>query len=227
MTNGILYVGSEKPGRLLDELAGRLDLPVEFAPHDDLLRRLWDAGPRLVLVDCDRDDDGRFAGIRSARSLSEVPLVALVPDEHRGSEAIHLGADSVVPKPVNVEELELKVAGVLRRTAAAGPSEVYRDPQLELDRVRHRVLVRGEEIKLTPTEFAMLSALVERPGVVREHGELIEAVWGDSFHDRAEVKLYVSYLRRKLSPAGFDPIETVRGVGYRYLPQGATDPVAN
>jgi DNA-binding response OmpR family regulator len=80
--------------------------------------------------------------------------------------------------------------------------------------------VAGEaEICLTPTEFRMLSVLVDRAGAVVPHLELRDLVWGDRFHDRSEVKLYVSYLRRKFEGAGIDPVETIRGVGYRYHPR--------
>src|SRR6201999_4140176 len=93
------------------------------------------------------------------------------------------------------------------------------DDFLQIDRARHRVTVLGVEIGLTPTEFRMLEAFAANPGRVLGHGQLLDDVWGDRIRGRDEVKLYVSYLRRKLAVAGIDPVETVRGVGYRYAPR--------
>jgi DNA-binding response OmpR family regulator len=66
----------------------------------------------------------------------------------------------------------------------------------------------------------MLATFAENPGRVLSHDQLLDRVWGDRIRERDEVKLYVSYLRRKLADAAaVDPVETVRGVGYRYLPR--------
>ena len=82
-------------------------------------------------------------------------------------------------------------------------------------------MVAGREVELTPTEFRLLGALVRHPNQVLSREQLLEQVWGNSRgHSRDQVKLYVSYLRRKLSDAGgIDPVETVRGFGYRYEPR--------
>jgi DNA-binding response OmpR family regulator len=97
---------------------------------------------------------------------------------------------------------------------------VLTDEYVEIDRVRHRVMVLGHEVALTPIEFRMLATFAENPGRVLGHGQLLELVWGDRIRERDEVKLYVSYLRRKLGGAAdVDPVETVRGVGYRYRPR--------
>jgi len=89
--------------------------------------------------------------------------------------------------------------------------------------MRHRVEALGIEVPLTPTEFRMLGAFAENPGRVLGHGQLLDMVWGDRIRAKDEVKLYVSYLRRKLGAAGVDPVETVRGVGYRYQPRHAEE----
>jgi DNA-binding response OmpR family regulator len=96
---------------------------------------------------------------------------------------------------------------------------VIEDDYLRIDRARHRVTVPGVEISLTPTEFRMLETFAACPGRVLAHDRILDRVWGDRIRARDEVKLYVSYLRRKLAIAGVDPVETVRGVGYRYAPR--------
>jgi DNA-binding response OmpR family regulator len=89
--------------------------------------------------------------------------------------------------------------------------------------VEHRVRVRGEEVALTPLEFRLLTAFVQRPNQLLCHDELLRLVWGDAGGvSQHQVKLYVGYLRRKLglSADGHGQIETVRGFGYRYRPEG-------
>ncbi|HEX3735939.1 MAG TPA: helix-turn-helix domain-containing protein [Solirubrobacterales bacterium] len=74
----------------------------------------------------------------------------------------------------------------------------------------------------------LLTVFAEHPGRVLDHDELLELVWGDRARERDEVKLYVSYLRRKLGDAAdVDPVETVRGVGYRYGPRAARSPMVS
>lgn len=115
-----------------------------------------------------------------------------------------------------------RIEALMRRRKTAGQvSPVIADEFIQIDLVRHRVEALGTEVPLTPTEFKMLGAFAENPGRVLGHGQLLDMVWGDRIRAKAEVKLYVSYLRRKLGAAGVDPVETVRGVGYRYVPRRA------
>jgi DNA-binding response OmpR family regulator len=77
-------------------------------------------------------------------------------------------------------------------------------------------------VSLTPLEFRLLAAFARHPQQVLTHDQLVELVWGNAGASRDQVKLYVGYLRRKLrDTAGLEPIETVRGFGYRYRPEAA------
>jgi DNA-binding response OmpR family regulator len=115
-----------------------------------------------------------------------------------------------------------RIEALLRRSRQShqeAPS-VLSDEFIHIDHARHRVEALGEPVELTPTEFRMLSSFAANPGRALGHGQLLDMVWGDRIRDRDEVKLYVCYLRRKLGEAaGLDPVETVRGVGYRYAPR--------
>jgi DNA-binding response OmpR family regulator len=218
MPGEILFVEMEIPERRISRVSDELGMPSRLTDRGDLLRQVRATAPRIVVVNGDAQPERLFADIRYTRALSQVPLVALVPDRSTATDALWLGADSVVDLPVDDDELRLKVASLLRRTEYSRDPDVYDDGQIHLDRSQQRLLVGGAKVELTPTEFRMLSALLERPGRVIEHHEIMERVWGDAYRDRAEIKLYVSYLRRKLARAAIDPIETVRGVGYRYRP---------
>lgn len=190
--------------------------------HRDFMDLLRDDPPAIALLEFSADEGPALASLQLLTALSDVPVLALVGDEALGIQALRLGADAVAADPVDPDGLSARAEALLRRVAHL-PTRSYRDSVLELDRAAHQVAVEGHEVALTPTEFRLLSELVSHRGTVIEHGELLERVWGDRFRDVAEVKTYISYLRRKLgSAAGL--IENVRGVGYRYrvpLPRDA------
>jgi two-component system OmpR family response regulator len=126
------------------------------------------------------------------------------------------GADDYLVKPFDFGEMLARVRAVARR----GP--VVRAPVLEagelrLDPAARRAWRRDTEIALTPKEFALLAALMRRPGEALTRFQLLEAAWDDAYENRSNVvDVYVSYLREKVDrPFGAVSIETVRGVGYR------------
>jgi two-component system response regulator MtrA len=221
----VLYAAATEPPELLAELARLAAVEIEFATHTDLLRRLQARPVQLVISDCDQMPEELYRDIRGVRATSQAPILALVPDPRTGAEALELGADMIAPKPVRLEETTFRIAVLLRRAEGSIAVHIYRDSQLELDRLRARVVVRGREVALTPTELRMLETLIARRDAVLRPEELGEAIWGDGSRDRAEVKLYISYLQRKFAQVDLDPIETVRGVGYRYAPRPRVDAV--
>jgi DNA-binding response OmpR family regulator len=187
------------------------------------LRSFYEHQPDLVVLDLDLPEGDGIEILATIRALSDVPVIALTThdDEDERIAALRGGADDCVSKPPLEAELEARMEALLRRPRQADARPVVlTDEFVEIDRVRHRVSVLGNEVALTPIEFRMLATFAENPGRVLGHGQLLELVWGDRIRERDEVKLYVSYLRRKLSSAaGVDPVETVRGVGYRYRPR--------
>jgi DNA-binding response OmpR family regulator len=180
------------------------------------IRGLYDLRPDLLLIDCPA---GRSAVrlIESVRILSQVPIVICFEPADGSVAALRAGADDALAKPVSREELELKMTRLLARHDPSGA--VLRDGIVALNRIEHRVEVGGTQLELTPTEFRLLAVLMERAGRVVSREEILEEVWGDAYRDLAEVKLYVSYVRRRFAAVGIDPFETVRGIGYRFRPQ--------
>jgi DNA-binding response OmpR family regulator len=164
-----------------------------------------------------------FETLDRLRDLSDVPVILLTArggeiDKVRGFRA---GADDYVVKPFGRQELLARIEARLRRAPESTHLDHYDDGALSIDYGRRLVMCRGLPIRLTPLEFRLLSTLVEHAGQVLSADQLIEHVWGHSGGvSRDQVKLYVSYLRKKLGQktAGFEPIETVRGFGYRYVP---------
>jgi DNA-binding response OmpR family regulator len=189
---------------------------------NDGLRAFYERQPDLVVLDLELPDSDGFEVLATIRALSDVPLIAITGvGEQERIEALHGGADDCVSKPPLEAELEARIDALMRRPRQDDlRSVVLTDEFVSIDRVRHRVAVLGNEVALTPIEFRMLATFAENPGRVLGHGQLLELVWGDRIRERDEVKLYVSYLRRKLGGAAeVDPVETVRGVGYRYRPR--------
>jgi DNA-binding response OmpR family regulator len=186
------------------------------------LRSFYIERPDVVVLEIELPDVNGLEVLARIKELSDVPVVAVTGADGEDERIVNLqaGADDCVSKPARAEEVVARIEALLRRRRMApDPADVVEDDFVSVDRARHRVVVLGEEVSLTPTEFRMLEAFAENPGRVLGHGQLLDAVWGDRIRGRDEVKLYVSYLRRKLGVAGIDPVETVRGVGYRYAPR--------
>jgi two-component system phosphate regulon response regulator PhoB len=180
--------------------------------------------PDLIVLDLMLPGLSGYDVLRELRrhpEIGDVPVVVLTarreePDRIRGLE---LGADDYVTKPFSPQELVLRIGAVLRRAqspAVAGSSRILKGGPITVDVDAMRVAVDGEEVQLTPTEYRLLIALLERRGRVQSRQQLLEAAW--DIHVRIEtrtVDMHVQRLRAKLGAAG-DLIETVRGFGYRF-----------
>jgi DNA-binding response OmpR family regulator len=157
------------------------------------------------------------------RDVSDVPVLVLTAhgqetDKVRG---LRSGADDYLTKPFANAELLARVEALLRRAsnAATWASQVYDDGLLNLDPTGRRAYVDGEEVRLTPTEFRLLNALVRHAGAVLSPNQLLAQAWDDPTGIGQErVKFAVLRLRRKLgwTDPETSPIESVRGFGYRY-----------
>lgn len=198
---------------------------VDAADGQAALRALYAERPDLVMLDVSMPVLDGWETLARIRELSDVPVIMLTA---RGAElervrGLAAGADDYVTKPFGRQELVARVQALLRRAAggAADAPERYADSLVTIDFGQRLVTYDGRPVELTPLEFRLLAALVQHPTQVLSREQLLELVWRDPFSvSREQVKLYVSYLRRKLDPDAPDavPIETVRGFGYRYRP---------
>jgi two-component system phosphate regulon response regulator PhoB len=157
----------------------------------------------------------------STRHIAVLMLTARKEEQDR-IRGLSLGADDYLTKPFSPQELVLRVGAILRRTTGASdaPADVLQIGPIRIDRSAHRVVIEGEEIELTPTEYKLLITLAERRGRVQARGHLLETVWeaAPDIQTRT-VDMHIQRLRTKLGESG-DLIETVRGFGYRM--RGAT-----
>lgn len=165
------------------------------------------------------------SGFEACRSLRErnvwSPVLMLtardaVEDRVAGLDS---GADDYLVKPFALAELHARLRALTRRGARVRPT-VVTVGRLSLDPARREVRRDGVEIELTAKEFAMLEALMRRPGEVLTRLELIEQAWDIAYESRSNiVDVYVRRLRAKIdAPFGADSLQTVRGAGYRLVP---------
>lgn len=185
------------------------------------VRAFFEQRPDLVVLDIGLPELDGWQVLGRIRDLSETPVLMLTAEGEQVQKVRGLegGADDYVTKPFGREELVARIHALLRRRGRAGGEEGEEgldDGTVTLDGARRRVEVNGQELALTPTEFRLLAFLMRNRNQVVSQQQLLEEVWGNADADPHQVRLYVSYLRRKLNEAGVDPIETVRGFGYRY-----------
>jgi DNA-binding response OmpR family regulator len=185
------------------------------------IRLFFERRPDLVVLDLGLPELDGWEVLARIRELSDVPVLVLTADGEQSQKVRGLdgGADDYVTKPFGKEELVSRIRALLRRgrRAPAAELEVLSDGLLTVDEAQRRVEVAGAEVLLSPTEFRLLVALMRNRGRAVSQLELLESVWGNAAVDPKQVRLYVSYLRRKLRQGGgVDPIETVRGFGYRF-----------
>jgi DNA-binding response OmpR family regulator len=221
----VLAIGvSDSASRSLKDLLRAVGVELIGAPDGSGgLKAFYAERPDVVLLDLELADSDGFDVLGTVRELSDVPVFVLAADEDEGEriKALRAGADDCISKPASEGEMLARIEALLRRSRSRPEvAAVLDDEFIHIDHPRHRVEVLGVEVSLTPIEFRMLATFAENPGRVLGHDQLLDLVWGDRIRDKDEVKLYVSYLRRKLGEAAdVDPVETVRGVGYRYRPR--------
>jgi two-component system, OmpR family, KDP operon response regulator KdpE len=187
----------------------------------DATKRIAAEAPDVVVLDLGLPDGDGKDVIRSVREWSDVPIIVLSARDREAEkiEALDLGADDFVNKPFGVGELMARIRTALRhRMQRQAEIPVLRAGELEVDTLRHRVTRQGEELRLTPKEFELLSFLARHAGKVVTHRQILAAVWGPAhIEDTQYLRVYIGHLRQKIEHNPDDPriIVTEPGVGYR------------
>jgi len=189
--------------------------------------KLGERLPDLILLDWMLPG---ISGIDYARRLrkeeitQEIPIIMLTArgeegDKLRGFEA---GVDDYVSKPFSPKELVARIKAVLRRASPYKEDSICQVENLRLDASSHRVSVNENAVEMGPTEFKLLQFLMTHPERVYSRTQLLDYVWGSNVYieDRT-VDVHIRRLRKALGDHGYDRfIQTVRGAGYRFSPQG-------
>lgn len=189
------------------------------------LEKVRDFNPDLVLLDVEMPGMDGFETLKRLRQISDASVIMLTvrSDEDDKIKGLDLGADDYITKPFSPRELSSRVRAVLRRSESSGRLEkqtIKIDDRLQVDLQRRDVIVEGERINLRPTEYRLLYQLIQNAGWVIPHETLLTKVWGPEYlNDNHLLRLYVTYLRKKIEPDLENPryIFTERGLGYRFV----------
>ena len=179
--------------------------------------------PDLVILDLGLPDMDGLQVIRKLREWSAIPLIVLSArsEEHEKITALDQGADDYLSKPFSMGELLARIRVALRHAAKLGGDSaetVFRLGGLEVDLVRRKVQLDGQDIHLTPIEYRLLAVLVHHAGQVLTHRQLLLQVWGPHYVEHAHyVRIYMGQLRQKLETDPTHPryLLTESGIGYR------------
>lgn len=179
--------------------------------------------PDLVILDLGLPGMSGLDVCKHVRAQSNLPIIVLsVKDTERDKVlALDLGADDYVSKPFGMNEVLARVRVALRHTALvkSGTEPCFLAGPLRVDFAQRQVQVNGKDVKLTPTEYDLLKALIKNSGKIMTRQMLLSQVWGSGYGAEAHyLHVYIGQLRRKIEPDPTQPrfILTISGIGYRF-----------
>ena len=178
--------------------------------------------PDVIILDLGLPDIDGIEVIQRLREWTQVPIIVLSVREHEDDKikALDVGADDYVTKPFSMGELLARLRAALRRIASSEDTPILTFNELSVDLAHRIVTVRGEEVRLTPTEYEVLKYLVKQAGRVVTHRQLLLAVWGSNYQEHSQyLRVYIGQLRHKIEVDPSQPayIITEPGVGYRLV----------
>lgn len=172
----------------------------------------------LFLLDINLPDGSGMELCKKIRETSEIPILFLTANDTEQDmlEGFGVGCDDYIPKPFSIEVLRKKVQAVLKRTGGGNSRIRYRD--LDVDTDKCLVLLNGEEVHLTSTEYKLLCYLIENKGRIVTKAMLLEQLWDidGNFVDENTVRVNIKRLRQKLNDDKQEYIVTVFGMGYTF-----------
>jgi two-component system KDP operon response regulator KdpE len=198
------------------------------AAHDGAaaLRLAAEKRPDVILLDLGLPDMDGVEVIRGLRGWTRVPVIVLSARQTSDEkvEALDAGADDYVTKPFGMDELLARLRAAVRRGVPVGPDEgtaVIETRSFTVDLAAKKVSRGGADVRLTPTEWHLLEALVRNPGRLVGQKQLLQEVWGPAYGTESNyLRVYMAQLRRKLEadPARPRHFITEPGMGYRFEP---------
>ncbi len=219
----ILIVDDERPIRrfLRASLAAHGFNILEAADGAEALRMVAEQRPDLLILDLGLPDMDGIQLTRRLREWTQMPIIILsVRDEESDKiSVLDAGADDYLNKPFGVGELMARIRVALRHAARTEEGPLFQFGDLKIDLALRLVSKGDQEVSLTPTEYDLLRALVQKSGRVLTHRHLLVQVWGPTYGDETHLlRVNISNLRRKIEddPSRPQYIQTEAGVGYRF-----------
>jgi two-component system KDP operon response regulator KdpE len=220
----ILVIDDEKQIRRMLNIAltGNGYNVAEAATGHDGLNRAANFRPDIIILDLGLPDCDGHDVISKLREWTQIPIIILsVREQESGKvKALDAGADDYITKPFSMGELLARIRVALRRFAKTGDEPVLAFGEITLDIARRIVTLRGEELKLTPTEYEILKYMALQADRVVTHQQLLKAIWGPNHQEHTHyLRIYVGQLRHKIEADPTQPryILTESGVGYRLV----------
>ncbi len=197
---------------------------VDLAPTgEDALRLAAAHRPDAVILDLGLPGIDGIEVVEGLRGWTAVPIIVLSVRDAEADKiaALDAGADDYVTKPFGMGELLARLRAAVRRSSPGPESAIVETRSFEIDLAAKRVRRRGEEVHLTPTEWALLEVLVRNPGRLVSQRQLLQQVWGPQYETETNyLRVYLAQLRRKLEDDPSRPrhLITEPGMGYRFEP---------
>jgi len=217
----VLVVDDERSiRRFLKASLGSQFVIFEATTGEEALTAVAANRPDVIILDLGLPDIDGVEVTRRLREWTQIPIIVVSVREQEKDKiaALDAGADDYLTKPFSVGELMARLRSALRRSAQAETDPVFKTRNLVVDLNQREVLVNGQPISLTPTEYDLLRTFVKHAGKVLTHDQLLRAVWGTAYESETHMlQVNISNLRRKIEP---DPVRpsyliTEPGVGYR------------
>jgi two-component system KDP operon response regulator KdpE len=191
----------------------------------EALEKVVADNPDVMLLDVNLPDTDGFAVLKRVRNIADLPVLMV---SARGEEidrirGLDLGADDYVTKPFSYRELSSRIKAVVRRAQSLPPvsgAGRFQAGDLNIDYATHEVVLRGEQVKLTPIEYKLLYQLTRNAGKVLLHDQLLTKIWGPEYLGEMDyLRIYIRRLREKLEVNPQQPthILTERGIGYKFM----------
>jgi two-component system, OmpR family, KDP operon response regulator KdpE len=231
MTDGphVLVVDDEKQIRrfLRISLEANGYRVFETETGEDAIHKAAQIRPDLVILDLGLPDIDGLEVLNRLREWTNTPVIILsVRDADREKvAALDAGADDYLTKPFSTDELMARMRAALRHARPELETAVFTSGELQVDLARRIVTVRGEPVKMTPTEYALLRLLIQHAGKVLTHRQILREVWGPEYVEETHyLRVYFAQLRQKIEidPTLPEIILTEPGVGYRLVDDSET-----
>lgn len=197
-----------------------------YVANDGLtgLQKFYANRPDLIILDIRMPDKDGWEILSQIRQMADTPVILLTTIQADSAMiyGLDLGADDFISKPFNNQVLLARTRSVLRRVKTSPNQDQntrFSDDYLSIDLEMRQIFVNGNPVKLTATEFRLLSYMLQNAGLVLSYNQILNYVWGDEYRDSVDyVHVYLSHLRRKIERDARNPqyLVTEYGVGYRF-----------